>query len=53
MAALPLGNGLRRPLCHDAASIDATLGAQVDDPVSGEHHVGMVLDDRYGVATLD
>ena len=35
---------------HDASAAVAALGAEVDHPVGGLHHVHVVLDDHHGIA---
>ena len=37
----------------DPAAVNATFWAEVDDPVGCEHDVGVMLDDRDGVAAFD
>ena len=43
---------LRRPLSDDPAALVARLGTEVEDPVGGESHLRVVLDDDDGVAGL-
>ena len=43
----------RRSLCDDAATLDATARAHVDDPVGAADQVQVVLDDENGRSPLD
>ncbi len=45
-----LRHRLRRPFADDPAALVAGLGAEVQDPVGGERHLGVVLDHDDGVA---
>ena len=40
-------------LCHDVASVVATLWSEVDDVVGTFDDVHVMLHDEYGVTTLD
>ena len=50
MACVDLGNCLRRTLGHDPATLCAAVGPQVDEPVSGFHHIEVVFDDDDRIA---
>ena len=43
----------RRPLCDDAAALDASARPHVDDPVGATDQVQVVLDDEDGRTTVN
>ena len=44
---------LRRAFGHDHSALDATFGAEVDDPVGGLDDVEIMFDHDHAVALLD
>ena len=48
-----LANLLRCSLSNDLATVDATVGSQIDDPIGDLDDIHVVFDDQDGIAVVN